>query len=433
MNYQEAIEWLYSFKRHGSKLGLERISYLTKRLGNPQDHIKIIHVAGTNGKGSVCKFVGSILKEAGYKVGIYISPHLQRFSERIVINEKEISKEDIALIVEKIKPFVDEMIKQNNTPTFFEIVTAIAFQYFSDCKVDYAVIEVGLGGRFDATNVVSPIASVITNISIEHSAQLGNTVRSIAFEKAGIIKNEVPIITAARRDALKEIKKIAAKKKAPIVIITNKTWKRLYSSMHHQEFLVHGIIKDYLVNSLILGKFQGENIAVSIATIEQLQMKGIYISDENIAKGISTAFNPGRMELLHKTPLILLDGAHNPEGMAQLSCSIDHDFSYASLVVILGILADKNINSMISSIAPLANKIIVTQPSIPRACPAKELKKIIEKSCYTCTKSIVLKKNIAQAIRYALQNTKTNDMICVTGSLFTVGEARNILEKNVNK
>ena len=172
MNFKESIDWLYSFKQYGSKLGLERISYLVEQLGNPQNNIKIVHVTGTNGKGSVCKFIGSILQTAGYAVGVYISPHLECFSERIVVDGKEISEEDIVVLTEKIKPVVDDMIKKNSTPTFFEIVTAMAFQLFSDSHVDFAVIEVGLGGRFDATNIITSVVSVITNISLEHTDRL---------------------------------------------------------------------------------------------------------------------------------------------------------------------------------------------------------------------------------------------------------------------
>ncbi|UCD12911.1 MAG: bifunctional folylpolyglutamate synthase/dihydrofolate synthase, partial [Thermoplasmatales archaeon] len=201
MNFDEALHWLYSFKKYGSKLGLERISHLMEQLGNPQNNIKIIHISGTNGKGSVCIFTGSILQKAGYNIGVYISPHLQRFSERIVVNNEEISNEDVVSLVEKIKPIIDDMIKQKNTPTFFEVVTAMAFQFFSDCTVDFAVVEVGLGGRFDATNVINPLVSVITNISLEHTDYLGEDIKSIAFEKAGIIKQNAPVVTAAKNDA----------------------------------------------------------------------------------------------------------------------------------------------------------------------------------------------------------------------------------------
>ena len=212
MNYEESIDWLYSFEKFGIKLGLERIINICKKLGDPQDKLKIIHVGGTNGKGTVCRLLGSILSNSGYKVGIYTSPHLQRFSERFLINEDEISKKDVVGLIEKIKPIIEEMIKKEKSPTFFEIVTAIAFQYFYEKSVDFAIIEVGLGGRFDATNIVIPEISIITNVTLEHQNILGKKVEEIAYEKSGIIKEKVPIITAATGRALVVIKENAKKK-----------------------------------------------------------------------------------------------------------------------------------------------------------------------------------------------------------------------------
>jgi len=216
MNFDEALSWLYGFQKFGVRLGLERIQHLVNELGNPHHDMKIIHVAGTNGKGSVCKLIGSILQEGGYSVGVYLSPHLQRFSERMTINNEEISEEEVVSLVNAIKPIVDEMIKEENMPTFFEIVTTMAFQYFHDKNVDFTVIEVGLGGRYDATNVVDPLITVITNVSLEHEHVLGKKIKDIAGEKAGIIKKDLPVITAATGDALVVIEKKAADSNAAV-------------------------------------------------------------------------------------------------------------------------------------------------------------------------------------------------------------------------
>ena len=431
MNFKESLNWLYSFKRYGSKLGLERISYLAEQLGNPQNNIKIIHVTGTNGKGSVCKFIGSILQKAGYKVGVYISPHLQRFSERVVVNNKEISEKDMVLLVEKIKPVVDDMIKQDNAPTFFEIVTAMSFQFFSDCNVDFAVVEVGLGGRFDATNVVSPMVSVITNISIEHSKQLGEDVKSIAFEKAGIIKNKVPVITAAKNGAKDVIKKIAKEKNSAVMFIDCKSWKRLFYNLKHQEFLIHGAFKDYNVKTSMLGEYQGENIALAISTIEQLQMGGVYLTDNDVIEGISSAFNPGRMEIISEEPTILLDGAHNPVGMEMLKKTLDGDFEHDRLILVIGILKDKDIQRMLSTIIPISDIIIVTKSNNARACEPIILKNKIEKLGYT--KELLIEDPIPKAIEYARSLANKKDIVCVTGSLFTVGETRSCLLNRSSK
>ena len=422
LRYDGAVDWLYSFTKYGWRFGLERISYLVEQLGNPQKKLNVIHVAGTNGKGSVCKFIGSILQKAGYTVGVYLSPHLERFSERIVINNEEISDEDLARLVEKVKPIVEEMRKHENTPTFFEIVTAIAFQYFHDRKVDYAVIEVGLGGRFDATNVVIPLVSVITNISLEHTDILGKDIASIAREKAGIIKEHVPVITAATQEARSVILKTAQERQAPSSIIEKNSWKRLSHTIHAQEFCIQGTLKEYIVKTSLLGSHQGENIALALAAIEQLQMKGVYVSDSDIIEGICAAGNPGRMEVVSEEPLIILDGAHNPNGMQMLVRTLKQDFTFDHLVLVLGILKDKDLDTMLSTIVPDAHVIVVTKSSNPRACDPMILKEKIEK--LGIKEPVIIEDHVPRAITKAKALAKTNDLICVTGSLFTVGEAR---------
>ncbi len=425
MEFKEALHWLYSFKKFGSKLGLERITLLMEELGNPQNELKIIHVTGTNGKGSVCKFIGSILQNAGYNVGVYISPHLQRFSERICINNREISKKEIISLIEFIKPTIERMISQEKQPTFFEIVTAIAFKYFHDCKVDFAVIEVGLGGRFDATNVVTPILSIITNISLEHTNCLGEDTQSIAYEKAGIVKDNTTVITAAKDKAREVIEKVAKEKKSPITIVTEKNWKRISYNKTHQDFTISGKLKNYNVKTTQLGRYQGENIAISVIAVENLQMNGVYITDENICKGIYSAFNPGRMEIVSEDPIILLDGAHNTNAIEMLKLTLEKDFSYKKLILILGILKDKNYKKMITSIAPISDKIIFTKSNNIRACAPEVLLKVTEEIAYK--NEVVTIDSIPKAIDHAKTISNKDDIICISGSLFTVGEARQYL------
>ena len=428
MDFKESIDWLYSFKQYGSKLGLERISLLMKQLKSPQNNIKIVHVTGTNGKGSVCKFAGSILQKAGYSVGVYISPHLERFSERIVIDDREVSEEEITVLVEKIKPVVDEMIDNDNMPTFFEIVTAMAFLFFSDSSVDFAVVEVGLGGRFDATNVVIPVVSVITNISLEHTARLGEDVKSIAFEKAGIIKDNVPVVTAVKDDAKIVVEKTAEEKNAQVICIDKNSWKRLSHTIQDQEFLICGILNDYTVKTSMLGKYQGENIALAVTAAEQLQMNGTYLTDNNIIDGISTAFNPGRMEIIAEDPTILLDGAHNPAGMEMLEKTLNEDFEYERLVLVVGILEDKDIQRMLSVIIPVSDVVIVTKSKNARACEPTALKDRIKEIGYT--KDLFVEKSLPKAIDHAKVMAGKKDLICISGSLFTVGEARSYFAKS---
>jgi dihydrofolate synthase/folylpolyglutamate synthase len=427
MKFEESLKWLYGFEKFGIKLGLERISHIAEKLGNPQKNYKIIHVAGTNGKGSVCKFLASILTSGGYKVGVYLSPHLQRFSERIVVDNKEISGDELVSLIDKIKPIVDEMITNDNTPTFFEIVTAMAFQYFSDKEVDFAVVEVGLGGNYDATNIIEPVVSVITNISLEHTDILGKTIKDIALQKAGIIKDNVAVVTAAEGDALKVIKNAAKERKAPVYAIDEKRWERVYCNLDGQEFIIKGDLTDYSVKTSMLGKHQGENIALAIVTIENLQMNGVYIPEISIIDGIAKAVNPGRLEVVKHEPLILLDGAHNPDGMKTLRTTLDEDFDYDKLILVLGILSDKDISSMLSIIVPIAEAIVVTRSHNSRACEPSKLKEMIEKFGYK--KKVVVKDWIPDAVEYAESIAKKKDLICITGSLFTVGEARDYLLK----
>jgi len=422
MNYEETITWLYSFEKFGIKLGLERIEFLCNELGNPQNSYKIIHVGGTNGKGSVCRFLQSILTTSGYKTGVYTSPHIQRFSERFIIDNKEISDSDVILLVKKIKPVVDKMIKIENAPTFFEIATAMAFLYFKEKNVDFAVIEVGLGGRFDATNIVEPLLSVITNITLEHQDILGYKIEDIAFEKAGIIKNKIQVITAANKTALDVIKKVADEKDAPITDIDVSSWKKIKGGVDWQEFLIIGSLKEYNVKTSLLGEHQGENIALTIAAVEKLQISGIYITDDAISEGIEKAVNPGRMEIVGFEPLIILDGAHNVAGIYSLKKTLENDFVYNKLILILGILSDKNVSKMLKIIAPIGDIIVTTKSQNKRAAEPSKLEEMVKKLNFK--NPVVVKNKVHEAVKYALSMAKKDDLICVTGSLFTVGEAR---------
>jgi len=424
MNYEQAMDWLNGFQRFGIKLGLERIKILCERLGNPQKNYRVVHVGGTNGKGSVCRCLGSILTAAGYKTGVYLSPHLQRFTERFLINDEEISEEEIVDLVKKIKPIILEMQKQKETPTYFEIVTAMCFQHFKNEKVDFAVIEVGLGGRFDATNIVKPEVCVITNVSLEHQDRLGKTIGDIAFEKAGIIKNNIPVVTGAADTGLDVIKKIALEKKSEVITITDDDYKRTTGNLNGQIFLIHGKIKDYNVKTKMIGEFQGFNIGLAVMAVEQLQMNGLFLTDENIYDGVLNTSIPGRMEITSQDPFVLLDGAHNIEGIRVLVDAIKKDFICDRLILVLGSLSDKNIREMVEIIAPISDVIIVTRSSNPRACNSKKLKKIVLE--VVPDKEVIIRDKILDAVNYAKSISKNEDLICVTGSLFTVAEAKNV-------
>jgi dihydrofolate synthase/folylpolyglutamate synthase len=427
MQIDDALSWLYSYSKYGSKLGLERITDLLNLLNNPHHRLQAIHVTGTNGKGSVCRFLGSILTHAGYKTGIYLSPHLERFSERMLINGKEISHEELIQLVQQIKPVVIRLEKKGFIPTFFEIITAMAFSYFYQQKVDYVVVEVGLGGRFDATNVIQPLLSIITNISLEHTQYLGDDVTSVAYEKAGIIKSDAPVVTAAENEALLVIEAVAKEKLVSIVNVTSDKWKRLNYSLESQQFIVKGKLKDYQVHTSILGEYQGQNLAVTIHALEQLQLMGIFISDTDIIEGISTTVNPGRMEILSYEPIVLLDGAHNSAGMNMLVTSLKNDFSFNNLIMIVGILKDKNIEEMLKSLIEIAHIIIFTQSENPRASEPEHLASIASNCGFKG--KIMMEPSLEKAIITAFEKVNKKDIVCISGSLFTVGEARTLFLK----
>lgn len=425
MNVKETKSWLNCFKSFGIQLGLDRIQHILQRLGNPEKAYDVVHVGGTNGKGTVCRLLTSIFYENGYHVGMYTSPHLQVLNERYVVDNSMITDLVLARIISKIRPIVEDMVRNGETPTYFEVCTAIAFQYFYEKKVDIVVIEVGLGGRYDATNVVIPLVSVITNVSLEHQHILGDTIEKIAFEKAGIIKKDTPVVTAARNSALQVIKKVSEKQHAPLHVVENKKTQRIHAGASGQKFHIKGMLKDYVVETPMLGMYQGENISIALATVEQLQMKGVYLTDENILQGIKNTVNPGRMEIVSYDPVVLLDGAHNPAGAELLSKTLVDDFCYSKLILIFGVLRDKNIRKMLSVLLPLAHQVILTEPATPRACNALELTNLIRN--IDSSKQVMVKKTVTDALKLARSLTEEKDLICVTGSLFTVGEARSIL------
>jgi dihydrofolate synthase/folylpolyglutamate synthase len=388
MNFDNSLKWINSYQKFGIKLDLDRIRYILNKLDNPQENYKIIHIGGSNGKGSVCNFISSILKESDFKVGTYTSPHLHDIKERILVNNKKISNNDFAKITEKIKPIVEQMKKKGNYPTYFEIITAISFQYFNQKKVEYAIIEVGLGGKYDATNIVKPYITIITNISLEHQNILGKKIAEIAYQKAGIIKKSIPIFTAAKDKGLEVLKKIADDKKSPIFTIKNNNWIRLKNSLELQEFKIKGLSKEHIVKTKLLGEYQGENIALSINAMEYLQNQGIKINDENIKKGIKKTINPGRMEIINKEPVILLDGAHNSKSFKLLFESLKKDFDYNKLFFIIGVLKDKNIKSILPIIISQCDHIITTQSNNERALNSIELNNIItNQSLYTVSEA----------------------------------------------
>ena len=373
------LDWLYSLEVFGTKLGLGPITELLIKLDNPEANLKCIHVAGTNGKGSVCSMLASILKEAGYKVGLYTSPHLKRFAERIQINGKEISEKRLDETLGKIK-------SQYTNQTFFEVTTAAAFQYFKEEAVDFVVLEVGLGGRLDATNIIIPLVSIITHISLEHTHVLGKTVEEIAKEKAGIIKENVPLITLVKKPALKIIKRIAKERNSKLIIPKKQSFELG-----------------------LKGEFQKENASLAVKAAELLGV------DKNIIKqGLKNTKWPGRFEFLEKN--ILVDCAHNPEGLISLRKEIKKiRKNYEKIIAVVGILKDKDKKTMVETISKFSDYIIFTRPKSDRAEDPQELRKYTTKK-----REIIL--DVKKALKMAKKISNPKDLIVVTGSIYTVGE-----------
>jgi len=435
MNYKEAIEYLYNLGESKINLRLENIKYLLERLDNPHKKLRCIHVAGTNGKGSVCAMISSILQNDGYSIGLYTSPHLERFEERIKINNRMISKEDLVRYLNKIKPVIDEMRRDIGEPTFFEAITSMAFLYFADRNVDFAVVEVGMGGRLDATNVVMPLISVITNIYIDHTKHLGNTIEEIALEKASIIKDNGIVVTAVKDTLpLNIIKSKCLEKNCKLFLVGRDTrFLKLYSDIYGTEFDFYGIYSIY--RSLLVplvGEHQLINATTAITVIELLRDYGFRISRDAIGEGLLSVKWPGRFEIIRRKPFVVIDGAHNPSGMKQLKRTITELFIYKGLIkrliLIIAISAHKDMEKMISEIVEIVDTGIITKLKERRFIePERILKEFIKYEKYA-----VIKESIPEAIEYAISMGKEDDLICITGSLYAVAEARTFLKDDKN-
>jgi dihydrofolate synthase/folylpolyglutamate synthase len=432
--YTQALDYIYDLTKYGIKLGLKNINYLLYLLGEPHKKLKIIHVAGTNGKGSTCSLISSILQSGGYKVGLYTSPHLVDFTERIKINHKPIDRKKVSELLERIKPYIEKVANTPSYghPTFFEVITSMAFLYFFEERVDFLVLEVGLGGRLDATNVCEPLISVITHIDYDHMDKLGSSLEEIAREKGGIIKQEGIVISSNQyEEAYNEIKKIANEKNSLIYSVGREiSYKIVKSNIKGVIFNLKGIYRNYKnLHTSLLGRHQADNAATAITTIETLKIRGVNISEKAIRAGLEKVKWTGRLEIIQNNPTLILDGAHNPSGIRIVRQALKEIFSYHRLILILAIFVDKDYKKMIQIIAPKADLIITTRAKSPRATPPQIIAK--EAAQYIEQNKIIVTENIPQAMNCALSKSKKNDLICITGSLYTVGEAKRYFKNKI--
>ena len=426
MNFEEAIEFLRNLTKFGFNFGLGRVEELLRRLGNPHQNLRVIHVGGTNGKGSTSTMIAAILQAGGHKAGIFTSPHLHSYCERYKINGIEISRERIAELLTRLRPHLEQMVEEGfEHPTEFEVSTALGFVYFFEENVDFLVLEVGLGGAIDSTNVVTPLVSVITNVAMDHMDYLGNSLKEIATVKSGIIKEGVPLITAVDEpEAMEVVSEVCRRNSSEIVTVgKDVVWEVQTSSVNGQFFSLRTPLRQY--DNLfirLVGQHQVVNAATAVAAVQSLGKQGFVFDIETVKNGLASAVWPARLEMVSSSPRVLLDGAHNLHGSLTLKRALTEIYSYRKLILVFGMLGDKEREKVVAQLAPLANAVIVTKPNSPRAGDwekiADEVKKYVAE--------VYLIENIHLAVKKAMSMAGQEDLVCVTGSLYMVAEARAI-------
>ncbi|MBO5357080.1 MAG: bifunctional folylpolyglutamate synthase/dihydrofolate synthase [Clostridia bacterium] len=421
MNYNEALDYIHSVSWTFCKPGLDRIKELCEKLGNPQKSLKFIHVAGTNGKGSFCSMLHEVLKESGYRVGLFTSPYIKEFNERIAINGESISNEDLAEITTQIQPIADSM---QDKPTEFELITAIGFEYFKRKKCDYVVLECGLGGRLDSTNIIeNTILSVITGIAFDHTAILGDTIPQIAREKAGIIKENIPVLWCGSDNEAKNVISNEAKcKNAPLYIVDRSTLNIKKQTLDGT-FFDFDTYKDLKIS--LLGTYQIENAINVLNAVKILNGKGLSISDDAIKTGLEKAKWHARFEIISHTPLVIFDGGHNPQGVCEAVKSIKQYLGNEKLNIVTGVMADKDYNFIASKISEIADKVFCLTPDNKRALDAKDYALVYTKLGTKASYHQTVKEAVNEAIIDAQKNNKS--ILCL-GSLYMYIEVINALK-----
>lgn len=369
MTYEEALSYIHAVTWKGSRPGLERITELCERLGHPEDSLKFIHVAGTNGKGSTCRMLASILEKAGYRVGLFTSPYIERFNERIMLNGYDIANDDLAQATAAVRIHADRM---EDSPTEFELITAIALVYFKQMQCDYVVLECGLGGRLDSTNVIhTPILSVITGIDLDHTAILGDTIEKIAAEKAGIIKNGIPVLFGeGSEEAAVVIRRIAEERKSAYRQTDFSRITNVASDLSGTSFQFNG----KPVKIALHGLYQTRNTATVLTAVEMLRESGVQIDEKAVTEGLACAYWPARFETIAEEPLVIYDGAHNPQGISGAVENIHHYLTPMTedgkIILLMGVMADKDHEKMISMLAPLTKAVFSVTPANERSLNA---------------------------------------------------------------
>ncbi len=431
MDYQQALDYIFSYTDYEKVpmphdpafYDLRRVDELLARLGNPHLGARSVHIAGTNGKGSTAAMIASALIASGYTTGLYTSPHLHTWRERIRVNDKLISEAELAGLVERLKPEV-EAVNQKATYgqlTTFELLTALAFAHFKLKGVDFQVLEVGLGGKFDATNVIQPEVCVITSISFDHTEVLGNSLAEIAAEKVGIIKPGCVVVTSPQPDEVaRVIEETCLNYGAELGRMgSDVTWQGISSNLNRQLFQVKGRLGNYELSIPLLGDYQLENAATAVAALEVLAGKGFNISKDSITSGLAQVGWPGRLQILSHHPFLIVDGAHNPDSARRLKQSLEQYFNFDQAILVMGTSSDKDIAGIVSELAPLFDKVIITRSHHPRAMALPPI--VAEFRRHGVEAQAV--EAVSEALPLALALAGVRDLVCVAGSLFVVSEA----------
>lgn len=416
MDYKEALEYINGVSWLGSKPGLERVRELLERLGRPQDGQRYIHVAGTNGKGSCAALLASVMKCCGYKTGLFTSPYLFRFNERMQINGRQIEDEALADIVSRIKPAAEAMEQH---PTEFELMTAAALLWFKEQRCDIAVLETGLGGRLDATNVIdSPEVSVIMNIGLDHTEVLGDTLEQIAAEKAGIIKAGRPCVLYRQGEGVTEvIRRRCLELGSELTVADFSKIEKEFDSIYGQSFSYKG--ESYALP--LLGEHQLKNAAVALETVERLRELGWKLEQNDVEHGVYAVSWPGRFEIIHDEPIFVVDGGHNPQCAETVAANLENYFPGLRHVLLVGMLSDKDCRGTLDILDRAADEYVCIAPESERALPADELAKLLKKYRKKVTVCSDIKEGVSAAIDAARGNT---GMVCAVGSLYSVGPIR---------
>ena len=421
--YTRCLDSMYSMRRFGIILGLDTTAGILGGLGNPHHRFASIHIAGTNGKGSIASALATILQKAGYRVGLYTSPHLIRFNERICVNGIPISDDDVVASWEAVK----SVHHGDREPTFFEFSTAMAFHEFGRQNVDWAVIETGMGGRMDSTNVITPAVSVITNISLEHKTYLGNTIKAITGEKAGIIKPDVPVVTGVtQKSARTVIEETSRKHAAPLYVMGRDFRVRRTGS---DRFSYWGLDHSWKgLKTGLMGGHQVDNAALVLATSELIMRQTPALCKDHIQYGLAQNRWPGRLEVVSQKPYVIMDGAHNLMAARRLGRFLQDALAGRRITMVAGILDDKPFEAILKDLVAPCERLIITQAKIDRSLPAKQL----EIAARSLIDDIQIIEDVGEAVHHAIATSTPDDAICIAGSLYVVGEAKAAIEKSAD-